>query len=86
MPAFLIIVIKSFTVKNKHKWGRNWSILESPGNLLVSEQKWVDCSGEETDAGQVDGRGDGDGRDRSDGDRLLGIGQVSGAVRAGHDT
>ena len=65
---------------------RHFKVPTVPTYLLVSEQKWVDCSGEEEDTRQVDRRSGEDGHYRSDRDRLLRVCQVAGAVRARHNS
>ncbi len=52
---------------------------------LVPEKQWVDGGREEEDAGEVHAGGGNDGHDGADGDGLLCVSQVSGAVGARHD-
>jgi len=48
--------------------------------VLVSEKEWIDGSGEEEHAAQVDGGSGGDGHDGADRDGFLRVGQVAGTV------
>ena len=54
-------------------------------NLLVSEEQWIHSGGKKQNGGQVDDGGGQNGHNRSDGNGLLWICQITRSVRTRHD-